>query len=286
MIRHFLLLLLLALCAVRADVPEYVRTFWEANYDVLNEKIATFDSLQSVEGVIQEATLTPNAHPMAHILDTDRNPYDIVVRRTEALIEHLTVMPGSHKYVAVTSGHHTWPVGNLVLIDTHIEDDNGMAQIQRITNPDFNFIRDQGDPFPSVWKVWVGDHYHYLTTPWPLSEAFFIAPLGSGKNVKEVLLVDAFGNRVVLFAGRHLPPRHPIPLRPRLKPPVTNPSGEHVRLSLFTAAGRIITTRIFDGNRSRIRIDLSNAVDAPGMYYVGLTSGRCSNTKRLVFCNP
>lgn len=588
--RHFFLLLPLVLCAVRADVPDYVRTFWEANYDVLNEKIATFDSLQSVERDIHEATLTPHAHPMAHILDADRNPYDIVVRRTEALIEHLKLMPGgtdlaaiesefqglkgrsgskedylevcalrrrvalmnplldfdeilyveayggcniiqcnavcnkreaggglftvsgfktgdpvvkdiladsrfengvfegrtvgdvvasdggrfhspdvsfdatkivfafgaedpnrgdscffklfsvnadgsrlrqltfedpearyprgndyhpcwlpngriafiservggfvrchgggfaeqlrgnlfsmkedgsdvvrlsfhetddlfpsvdnngrivytrwdyvdrdfnaahhiwycdpdgcdpraphgnyayphfsrfnatdeefrpvvhgrryntsgpyyrdtyfrnrpwseqciravpgSHKYVAVASGHHTRPIGDLVLIDTYIEDDNGMAQIQRVTNPDFNFFMDQGDQFPSVWNVNHVDQYHYLTTPWPLSEEFFIAPVGSGKNVKEVLLVDAFGNRVALFAGKDLPARHTVPLRPRPTPPV-------------------IPTKTFQGERSGLPEHKRAVISIQNVYVADIPFPEGTNITRL-----
>ncbi len=239
MIRHFLLLLPLALCAVRADVPEYVRTFWEANNDVLNEKIATFDSLQSVERDIYEATLTLHAQPMAHIFDTDRNPYDIVVRRTGALVDHLKTMPGGPDLTAPEFGAHddlekqrageaVWP-----MMDVDPENPTGVESDRpsRGTTTVLRELRYRG----------------YLNSK------------GGGKGF------------TVHFRG--------------LEASVTNPSGEHVRLSLFTAAGRIRTTSIFDGNRSRIRIDLSNAVDAPGMYYVRLTSGRCSNTRRVAFYN-
>lgn len=124
---------------------------------------------------------------------------------------------GSHKYVATATPHHGQAYGSLVLIDPHVEDDDGMAPIKRIT-PDVGFPETQGG----------GQVYG---TAWPLSENYYLCVYdptmkpgagfqGGAYNPGNygIYLVDAFGNKELIYRDPEIACLGPIPLRPRLMP--------------------------------------------------------------------
>lgn len=128
-------------------------------------------------------------------------------------------IPGSHKYIATGAPHHGQAFGSLISIDPNVEDDDAMSPVKRIT-PEVDFPETQGG----------GQVYG---TPWPLSENFYLCVYDSnmqpgvgGQGQKHVrgdygiYIVDAFGNRELLYRDPEIACQSPIPLRPRTKPPV------------------------------------------------------------------
>ena len=116
-------------------------------------------------------------------------------------------IPGSHKYIATAGPHHGQAFGSLVIIDTHIDDDNAMAQVKRLTP----YVQ-----FPEAESGTRGFSNMAYGTAWPLSEQFFLC------NHKDTIsLLDSSGNREMIHKlANGLRPIDPIPLRPRRKPHV------------------------------------------------------------------
>jgi len=113
----------------------------------------------------------------------------------------IRAIPNSGMYVAVASGHHTHSYGEIIIIDPSVEDDNRTSQIRGVTTGQ------------TRW----GDYTEMggWATPWPLSETQFLC---SRQN--DVLLVDVYGNREVIYHSSSYVALDPIPARPREKPPV------------------------------------------------------------------
>jgi hypothetical protein len=128
----------------------------------------------------------------------------------------LRAIPGSHKYIATAAAHHSQAYGSLVLINPRIKDDDAMAPLQRLT-PEV--------PFTEA-EIRYSDGQVYATA-WPLSENFYLCVYdcdGSAKrgtrNNFGIYLVDAFGNKELIYRDPVISCLSPIPLRPRQKPPV------------------------------------------------------------------
>lgn len=126
-------------------------------------------------------------------------------------------IPDSHKLITTAACHHGQAYGSLVLVDPRIEDDDAMAQVRRIT-PD--------QLFPEAENAAHRDPVNYATA-WPLSEDFYLcvydSDSGAGAGTKNnygIYLLDAFGNRELLYRDPAISCLSPIPLRPRKKPPV------------------------------------------------------------------
>ena len=151
----------------------------------------------------------------------------------------MRAVPGSQKYLAIASTHHSPPYGIPILIDPTVRDDNRVSQVKVIVP--------QGLPFPSecgtytrrglyqgISFVRIKDDCAYFDS-WPLSETFYLAPWGPiqegrgglqeefTKVPMKLYLLDAFGNRELLSdcdlagGGYYLAAR---PLRPRPRPPI------------------------------------------------------------------
>ena len=123
---------------------------------------------------------------------------------------NIRAIPNSQKYIATAAGHHTESFGELVIIDPTIPDDNGMSQVTSVT--------------PVTKNEWAPSGYgDYPTTgygtAWPLSEDYLIC----NKN-NAIILRDRFGGEEVIYSSssaiNSMRPIDPIPLRPRVKPPV------------------------------------------------------------------
>jgi len=129
----------------------------------------------------------------------------------------IRAVPGSHKYSATAACHHGQAYGSLVLIDPKIPDDNKMGPVKRIT-PDQLFpeseCRTHGGP---------ADY----ASPWPLSEMFYLAvycpdsnSAAGTRNNYGIYVVDAFGNKELLYRDENISCLDPMPLRPRRMPRV------------------------------------------------------------------
>jgi hypothetical protein len=125
-------------------------------------------------------------------------------------------IPGSHRFVAVATGHHVGGHdGSLIILDFDTPDDDAMSQVRRLT-PEIPFPEVEGGPsFGSLFSE-----------PWPLSENYHLAgwgrPAAGGPDLPQgIYLVDAFGNRILIARPESGTGAYsPIPVRPRTAPPV------------------------------------------------------------------
>ncbi|HUT37195.1 MAG TPA: NPCBM/NEW2 domain-containing protein [Planctomycetota bacterium] len=124
-------------------------------------------------------------------------------------------IPGSRCYVATAAAHHGQAYGSLIIVDPNAPDDDKMEPVKRLT-PEVRFPEAEGGQ--------VG-----YATAWPLSEEFHLCvydPQGTttrGSHLQNrygIYLVDAFGNKELLYRDPDISCLGPIPLRPRPRPPV------------------------------------------------------------------
>ncbi|HUT10760.1 MAG TPA: discoidin domain-containing protein [Thermoguttaceae bacterium] len=129
----------------------------------------------------------------------------------------IRAIPGVHKYVATAAPHHGQAFGSIVLFDPHVEDDDAMAPVKRVT-PEIAFPESQGGS-------------QVYGTPWPLSENYFLcvydASMTPGVGFQGraysrgnygIYLVDAFGNKELVYRDPAIACQSPIPLRPQPVP--------------------------------------------------------------------
>ncbi len=130
---------------------------------------------------------------------------------------HVRAIPGSHKYVSTAAGHHRLAYGSLIIIDPRVEDDGAMAPIKRLT-PDVCFP--ESEEHESDYEKRKQNVYMYGTA-WPLSELYHLAVYTpGGRESLGIYLIDAFGNRELLYRDPGINCLHPLPFRPRKTPPV------------------------------------------------------------------
>ncbi|MCL2742606.1 MAG: discoidin domain-containing protein [Planctomycetaceae bacterium] len=128
-------------------------------------------------------------------------------------------IPNSPKFVATGAPHHGQAFGSLVLVDPRVEDDDGMAPVKRLT-PDIAFPETQGG----------GQVYG---APFPLSEKYYLAVADFSMDANKgfewhnrdyvrgdygIYLVDAFGNKELIYRDPEIGCNSPIPLMPRPTP--------------------------------------------------------------------
>jgi hypothetical protein len=120
-------------------------------------------------------------------------------------------IPGSRRFVATAAPHHGVSFGSLVIVDPNIEDDDAMGPVRRLT-PDVGFPESQGGGGEAAYGQ-----------AWPLSEYFYLCAYRSAGNEPYGLyLVDAFGNKELLFRAPPLNCLNPTPVR-RVPPPPAIP---------------------------------------------------------------
>ena len=136
-------------------------------------------------------------------------------------LEETRSIPGSRKLVAIAAGHHTLPVGPLVVV-THGAGVNTTSSIQIITpgvKPPEGGM--EGVPVAGGGVLDAGGFY---ASPWALSEQFFLASYNYGKQGDPdgygLYLVDAFGNKELIYRDPAISCFAALPLRPRPHPPV------------------------------------------------------------------
>ena len=121
-------------------------------------------------------------------------------------------IPGSRKYIATAAGHHGQAYGSLVILDPEAHDDDVMGPVKRLT-PEIKFPESDGGR-------------HVYATAWPLSEDFHLCVYDPNATAQRgtrnrfgIYLVDAFGNKELLYRDDAISCLSPIPLRPRPVPP-------------------------------------------------------------------
>ncbi len=126
-------------------------------------------------------------------------------------------IPESSKIVFTASAHHSITGGPIVVVNPDV-DNNSLDALTRIT---------PGIPFPEAESM---DIREYYDAPWPLSEKYFLASYSPwplvwepGANLPHALgiyLIDAFGNRELLYRDPVIGSTNACPLAPRPIPPV------------------------------------------------------------------
>ena len=124
----------------------------------------------------------------------------------------IRAIPGSRKFVATAAAHHGHAFGSLVMIDPQVEDDGAQSPLTRLT-PEV--------PFPEAEKhLKPIEQCMVYGTPWPLSEDDFICVYGADAQNRGVYWIDRFGNKELLYHDPAISCLSPMPLKPRLTPPV------------------------------------------------------------------
>ena len=122
-------------------------------------------------------------------------------------------IPNSHRLVATAAPHHGQAFGSLIVIDPRVEDDDAMAPVKRLT-PDAGFPESQHGS-------------QTYGTAWPLSEKYFLCAYEpvevknvAVRHVFGLYLVDAFGNKELIYRDLGIACLSPMPLRATARPPV------------------------------------------------------------------
>ncbi len=147
-------------------------------------------------------------------------------------------VPGSRKVMATAAAHHAMTAGSIILVDP-AKGVDGPGPITRLT-PDAPFPESE-IPVLKSWRAavnvtpynpvenqrWPG---HCYRSPYPLSEKYFLAaysfdalvgePSPNPANMFGLYLVDAFGNKELLYRDLNIASLWPMPLRARPTPPV------------------------------------------------------------------
>lgn len=148
-------------------------------------------------------------------------------------------VPGSEKVMATAAAHHAMTAGSIILVDVSRGVD-GLGPIDRLT-PDVLFPESEAKVAPRWYapvgvkqppevpepsRRWPG---HCYRSPHPLSEKYFLAaysfaslvgePEANQPNMFGIYLVDAFGNKELLYRDLNIASLWPVPLAPRDVPP-------------------------------------------------------------------
>ncbi len=153
-------------------------------------------------------------------------------------------IPGSSKIVFTASAHHSIAGGSIAVVDPGVNN-NGQEAIMRLT-PDV--------PFPEAESR---DIVEYYAAPWPLSEKYFLVaysptplvwePGANSRNALGIYLLDAWGNRELIYRDPDIGSTNPCPLVPRPMPPVVSsllttgapPTGEMLLTDVYQGLGDV-----------------------------------------------
>ena len=129
-------------------------------------------------------------------------------------------IPGSDRLAFIASAHHAITGGPLCLLDTKV-DSNSLAAVTRITP----------GPFPEAESTTIPEYYE---SPWPLSERYFLVAYSAERlrfegeqqfnpnpdNALGIYLLDAAGNRELIYRDPSTSTASPAALASRPRPPV------------------------------------------------------------------
>jgi len=156
-------------------------------------------------------------------------------------------IPGSRKLVFIASAHHAVTGGPVCLLDPAV-DPNSQEAITRLTP----------GPYPEAEGSKVAEYYQ---SPWPLSQSLFLVAYSRDRLIFEgehmrnpnpddalgLYLLDAAGNRELIYRDSALNSTCPMPLRPQPRPPMlpsslpphAPPQGEMVVSDIYQGLGDV-----------------------------------------------
>ena len=137
-------------------------------------------------------------------------------------LEDVRSIPGSGKLVAIAAGHHTLPVGPLVVVDQRmgINEPRGIGIVTPNINPP-----EGGMDGVRVPEGGVTDADGFYGSPWALSDKCFLVTYTYGNKTTEpagygLYFADVYGNKELIYRDRSISCFTPIPLRARPLPPI------------------------------------------------------------------
>ena len=212
-------------------------------------------------------------------------------------------IPGSQRLMATAGAHHAMTAGSIILVDADAGVD-GMQSLTRLT-PDAPFPESE-TTVGGVWHAATAAPYstpdaerwpgHCYRSSYPLSERYFLAAYsfdglvgearGNTPNMFGLYLVDAFGNKELLYRDVAISSLWPNPLRARPAPvtlpdvraPELGPEGVFVLQNVYASspalpAGSVKSLRILQVlPKSTPGIDnppMGSARGAPGKQVLG-----------------
>jgi hypothetical protein len=156
-------------------------------------------------------------------------------------------IPQSNKIVFIASAHHSITAGPVCVVDPSV-DHNSPAAVTRITP----------GPFPESES---NDIPEYFESPWPLSGNYFLVAYSGERlrfqgehqsnpnpdNALGIYLIDAAGNRELIYRDPQISSTNPTPLAERPRPPALPsrlpaeppPTGEMVVTDVYAGLGDI-----------------------------------------------
>ncbi len=188
-------------------------------------------------------------------------------------------VPGSSKIALTASAHHSIAGGSIALVDPTVNFD-GQEAITRIT-PEV--------PFPEAETLEINEYY---ASPWPLSEKYFLVaysptklifePGANLKNALGIYLLDAQGNRELIYRDPEIGSTNPCPLRPRPTPPVlpsalpedAAPVGEMIVSDIYEGLGDVPRGSIKELRIVQIFPKTTPLVNTPGIGIAGEENAR------------
>jgi len=153
-------------------------------------------------------------------------------------------IPGSGRIVFIASAHHSITAGSVCILDPTVDYD-GLRPLTRIT-PEV--------PFPEAESRNIQEYY---TSPWPLSERYFLVgyspkplvwePGANPSGALGIYLLDTFGNRELIYRDPEIGSTNPTPLVARPLPPVlpseldlgVAPTGEMLLMDVYQGLGDV-----------------------------------------------
>jgi hypothetical protein len=166
---------------------------------------------------------------------------------------NVVAIPGSPRYVATASAHHGQAYGSLIVIDPRVPDDDALAPVRRLT-PDVGFpeTAEQG-------ALAYG-------TAWPLSEHYYLCVYGPTGDGHGLYLLDAFGNRELLYRDPQIGCLGPVPVKSRPAPPIVPAVGKPARLTDQPAFDTVGSPHALDATRAatteKAVVSLANVYDS------------------------
>jgi len=128
-------------------------------------------------------------------------------------------IPGGKRIMFTGVGHHRWFQGSIGIIDPSkgMNYPNGLSKItSEIRWPEVG----NGPKEKAETKTYRPGRYPAYKTPYPISkEDFLVSILHPGTRKFSLYLMDLYGNRELIYTGKHNV-WHAIPFKPRRRPPI------------------------------------------------------------------
>jgi len=135
---------------------------------------------------------------------------------------HSRAIPGSHQAISVASGHHSRQAGKLVIVDNHLgfEENSGVRLIAPVRKTEAVHVDGYGQS---------GELFQY---PYALSEREYLVtytPYGWSRQptLFGIYFMDMDGRRELLASDPKTSCNQPVPLAPRLQPPLRPSSVDY-----------------------------------------------------------